>query len=93
MRVLDRQTLGGLSQVRLVGKDFNEIINVADALEKAEDAGLDLVLVSDTVTPPVVRIKDQKKEEYEKCAEIVRFKDDVKNKRNSKHQNQPKNDT
>lgn len=26
----------------------------------------------------------QDKEEYEKCAEIVRFKDDVKNKRNSK---------
>lgn len=35
----------------------------------------------------------KKKEQYEKCAEIVRFKDDVKNKRNSKHKNQPKNDT
>ena len=29
----------------------------------------------------------QDKEEYEKCAEIMRFKDDVKNKRNSKHNN------
>lgn len=26
----------------------------------------------------------ERKEEYEKCAEILRFKDDVKNKRNSK---------
>jgi hypothetical protein len=29
----------------------------------------------------------EKKEDYLKCAEIVRFKDDVKHKRNSKHNN------
>ena len=29
----------------------------------------------------------ERKEDYLKCAEIVRFKDDVKNKRNSKHNN------
>jgi hypothetical protein len=33
----------------------------------------------------------EKKEEYEKCAEILRFKDDVKNKQNSKVKKTSKN--
>lgn len=33
----------------------------------------------------------EKKEDYEKCAEIVRFKDDVKNKRNGKDKKPSKN--
>ena len=66
LEVLDRASIRSLNKVRLVTKDSNDIILASEALEIAEDQGLDLVLVSNEVEPPVVRIKDQKKEEYEK---------------------------
>ncbi len=66
MLVLDRTTIRNFKQVRLVGKTSSDVMNALDALILAEDEGLDLVLVNDEVTPPVVRIKDQKKEEYDK---------------------------
>lgn len=50
----------------MVGNGINEIIHINEAFGRAEDLGLDLVLVSDTVVPPVVRIQDFKKLEYEK---------------------------
>lgn len=50
----------------MVGKGTNEIIEIETALSSAEDRGLDLVLVSEDVSPPVVRIQDLKKLEYEK---------------------------
>jgi translation initiation factor IF-3 len=61
-------TLSGLSlwKVRLVGEGINEITTIQDAVRQAEDMGLDLILVSDEATPPVVRIEDFKKLEYEK---------------------------
>jgi translation initiation factor IF-3 len=53
-------------KVRLVGEGSNEIVNTDFALQQAEDAGLDLVVVSDKSDPPVVRIQDYKKLEYER---------------------------
>jgi translation initiation factor IF-3 len=55
-----------LSKVRLVGAGSNDIVQISEVFDQAEDNGLDVVLVSDTVTPPVVRIQDFKKLEYEK---------------------------
>jgi translation initiation factor IF-3 len=66
LQVLDRFSIRNFPKVRLVGKDSNEVITGMEALERANDDGLDLVLVNPDVVPPVVRIKDQKKEEYEK---------------------------
>lgn len=66
MQVLDRAAISKMQKVRLVGKDANEIVNAIEALMRAEDIGMDLVLVSDQVEPPVVRIQDYKKIQYEK---------------------------
>lgn len=66
MQVLSRSAAHRLGQVRLVGKGTNEIVSIDDALGRAESAGLDLVLVSEEVRPPVVRIQDFRKIEYEK---------------------------
>jgi translation initiation factor IF-3 len=66
LEVLDRVSIRKLSKVRLIGKDSNEIIEASEAFRVAEDGGLDLVLVNPDSEPPVCRIKDHKKEEYEK---------------------------
>lgn len=66
LEILSRTSPHKLSKVRIVGNGVNEIIHINDAFGRAEDLGLDLVLVSDTVLPPVVRIQDFKKLEYEK---------------------------
>lgn len=58
MKVLDRSCLQTLRDVRLVGHGVNIIISITEALRSAEEQGLDLVLVSDTTTPPVVKIQD-----------------------------------
>ena len=50
----------------MVGNGLNEIVHISEAFGRAEDLGLDLVLVSTDVKPPVVRIQDFKKIEYEK---------------------------
>lgn len=55
-----------LDKVRLVGDGVNEITTIHAALTLAEDQGLDLVLVSDKPVPPVVRIQDFRKLEYER---------------------------
>jgi translation initiation factor IF-3 len=53
-------------RVRLVGEGTNEIVPTEFALRQADDMGLDLVIVSDKSDPPVVRIQDFKKLEYER---------------------------
>lgn len=50
----------------MVGEGVNEVISITEALKRAEEIGLDLVLVSSDAKPPVVRIQDFKKIEYEK---------------------------
>ncbi len=54
-------------QVRLIGVDGEQldIVSLARAREMAQNAGLDLVLVSDRSVPPVVRIMNFGKLQYE----------------------------
>ncbi len=65
MEILTRAAVRRHPQVRLVLGKSNEIVPTERAFEKAEEAGLDLVMVSDKSTPPVVRIQDFKKIQYE----------------------------
>jgi translation initiation factor IF-3 len=53
-------------RVRLISEGTNEIVPTEVAFRQADDLGLDLVIVSDKSDPPVVRIQDYKKLEYEK---------------------------
>ncbi len=50
-------------QVRLIGADGEQlgIVSSADALDKAENLNLDLVLISPAANPPVCKIMDYKK--------------------------------
>ena len=65
MQVITRALARTFSKVRLVQEGENEIVSVMDAILRAEDAGLDLCLVSDKGDVPVVRIQDFKKVKYE----------------------------
>lgn len=65
MEILTRATARRYPQVRLVLGKNNEIVPTEHAFTKAEEAGLDLVMVSDKSNPPVVRIQDFKKIQYE----------------------------
>lgn len=55
------------TQVRLIGAEGEQlnVVPLAKARELAHEAGLDLVLVSDRSTPPVVRIMNFGKLQYE----------------------------
>lgn len=66
MDVFTRAMARQVPRVRLVGEGSNEIVPTEMAIRQAEEAGLDLVIVSDKSDPPVVRIQDYKKLEYEK---------------------------
>jgi len=66
LEIISRATAHKLSKVRMVGRGTNEILHITEALDMAEADGLDLVLVSAEVQPPVVRIQDFKKIEYER---------------------------
>lgn len=66
MDILTRAMARSVPKVRLVGEGTNEIVPTEFALRQADDVGLDLVIVSDKSDPPVVRIQDYKKLEYEK---------------------------
>ena len=57
---------GRFNKVRLVGKDRNEIVTIDQVFKEADEDGLDVVLVGDNSEPPVVRIQDFKKLEYER---------------------------
>ena len=54
-------------KVRLIGPDGKQlgVFNLKEALEKARRAGLDLVQVTDKVTPPVCKIMDYGKFLYQ----------------------------
>jgi len=67
LKILERADLRSMRDVRLVGEDGNDIVPIMTAWKRAEDQGLDLVLVSSAdAKPPVVRIQDYKKLQYEK---------------------------
>ena len=55
------------SQVRLIGKDGEQlgVVSKTEALAKAEEAGLDLVLMSGGSNPPVCKILDYGKFKYD----------------------------
>lgn len=59
-------------QVRLIGEDGEQldIVTLLRAREMAQEAGLDLVLVSDRAVPPVVRIMNFGKLQYEQKKSI-----------------------
>lgn len=54
-------------EVRCIGEEGEQlgIILTTDALKAAKDAGLDLVLIAETATPPVCKIMDYNKYRYE----------------------------
>lgn len=56
-----------IRQVRLIGSTGEQlgIVDTRDAIGKARDEGLDLVLVGETAQPPVARIMDYGKYRYE----------------------------
>ena len=56
-----------VKEVRLIGPDTEQmgIVNTQDALQKAEELGLDLVEVAGQSSPPVCRIMDYSKYKYE----------------------------
>ena len=66
MDIITRAMARTFPKVRLVGEGSNEIVSTEFALNQADEVGLDLVVVSDKSDPPVVRIQDYKKLEYEK---------------------------
>ena len=56
----------------MISNDGNQlgVVSIVDALEKAEQAGLDLVEISPNTTPPVCKILDYGKYRYEKQKQI-----------------------
>ena len=56
-----------VKEVRVIGENGEQlgVMQTLDALKSAEEAGLDLVEVAPTVTPPVCRIIDYSKYKYE----------------------------
>jgi translation initiation factor IF-3 len=65
LQVINRVAARNYTKVRLVGEETNEIVSVLEALSRAEDAGLDLVMISDKGDFPVMRVQDFKKVQYE----------------------------
>jgi translation initiation factor IF-3 len=65
LQVINRAAARNYTKVRLVGNDSNEIVSVLEALSRAEEAGLDLVMISDKGDFPVMRVQDFKKVQYE----------------------------
>ena len=65
MQVINRAAARNYTKVRLVGNDSNEIVSVLEALSRAEEAGLDLVMISANGDFPVMRVQDFKKVQYE----------------------------
>ncbi len=66
MDIFTRAMARAVPKVRLIAEGINEIVPSDSAIRQAEELGLDLVIVSDKSDPPVVRIQDAKKLEYEK---------------------------
>jgi translation initiation factor IF-3 len=68
------------SELRVIGPDGEQlgIMSRADALKAAEEAGVDLVEISPNAAPPVVKIVDWGKYQYQKMKELQ------KNRKSSK---------
>lgn len=64
------------SELRVIGADGAQlgVLSRSDALLEAERAGLDLVEISPTATPPVAKIVDWGKFQYQKTKEVQRNK-------------------
>ncbi|RUO55574.1 MULTISPECIES: translation initiation factor IF-3 [Pseudidiomarina] len=58
-----------VNEVRLIGVEGEQIgvVSIQEALEKAEEAGVDLVEISPNAEPPVCRLMDYGKFLYEKA--------------------------
>ncbi|WP_173919974.1 translation initiation factor IF-3 [Pseudidiomarina piscicola] len=58
-----------VNEVRLIGVDSEQIgvVSIQEALEKAQEAGVDLVEISPNAEPPVCRLMDYGKFLYEKA--------------------------
>jgi len=65
LEVITRVNVRAFGDVRMIGDAGNEIVPVMTALLRAEEEGLDLVVVSPNANPPVVRVQDFKKIQYE----------------------------
>jgi translation initiation factor IF-3 len=65
LQVINRVAARNYTKVRLVGEETNEIVSVLEALSRAEEVGLDLVMISDKGDFPVMRVQDFKKVQYE----------------------------
>ena len=68
------------NELRVIGADGEQlgILSRADALRIAEDAGLDLVEISPNAAPPVAKVVDWGKYQYQK------MKEQQKNRKSSK---------
>jgi len=66
--------------LRVIGEDGNQlgILSRADALSEAERAGLDLVEISPMASPPVAKIVDWGKYQYQKMKEQQRNRKNAK---------------
>jgi len=69
-----------VKEIRLTGIDGEQIgiISLNEALEKAQEAGVDLVEISPNAEPPVCRIMDYGKFLYEKSKLIKEQKKEAK---------------
>ncbi|NTW62378.1 translation initiation factor IF-3 [Candidatus Saccharibacteria bacterium] len=67
-------------QLRVIGPDGNQlgVMTLSEALKIAEDAGVDLVEISPGAAPPVVKVVDWGKYQYQK------MKEQQKSRKNSK---------
>ena len=67
-------------ELRVIGESGEQlgIMSTRDALEHARDAGLDLVEISPNATPPVAKIIDWGKYQYQKIKEQQRNKKSAK---------------
>lgn len=79
-RVLINQAIKA-RELRVIGHDGGNlgVISLSEALKAAEEAGLDLILISPSATPPVAKIMDFGKYQYElkKKAKEVKAKSHV----------------
>lgn len=68
------------SELRVIGSSGEQlgIMTRADALLEAEKAGLDLVEISPAASPPVAKIVDWGKYQYQKMKELQRNKKNAK---------------
>lgn len=66
--------------MRVIGADGSQlgVLSLSEALSQAEQAGLDLVEISPTASPPVAKIVDWGKFQYQKMKEQQRNKKNAK---------------